>query len=77
MIGLERVLCDLGANVSLVPLCVFQKHGLGDMKSNNIFLQLEDRSIEYPFGILEDVPIRIRQLFIPTNFVIMEIEEDT
>ncbi|KAI5404312.1 hypothetical protein KIW84_051459 [Lathyrus oleraceus] len=39
-------------------------------------LQLADRSVKYPIGILEDVPVRIGQLFIPTNFVVMDIKED-
>lgn len=40
-------------------------------------LQLDDRSIKYPVEILEDVPIRIGQLYTPTDFVVMDIEEDS
>ncbi|PNX66360.1 hypothetical protein L195_g063026, partial [Trifolium pratense] len=39
-------------------------------------LQLADRSIKYPLGILENVSVRIGQLFIPTDFVIVDIRED-
>lgn len=39
-------------------------------------LQLADRSIKYPLGIVEDVPVRIFQLFILTYFVVMDIKED-
>ncbi|MCH99064.1 hypothetical protein A2U01_0020075 [Trifolium medium] len=39
-------------------------------------LQLAGRSIKYPLGILENVPVRIGQLYIPTDFVIMDIRED-
>jgi hypothetical protein len=39
-------------------------------------LQLADRSVKYHVGILEDIPVRIGQLFIPTEFVVMDIKED-
>lgn len=77
MMSFKRELCDLGAIVSMMPLSVCQKLDLGDVKSTNISLQLADRTIKYPIGIIEDVPIWIRQLYIPTNFVIIEIEADS
>lgn len=40
-------------------------------------LQLARRSIKYLVGILKDIPIRIDQLYIPTDFVIMEMEENS
>ncbi|XP_058726334.1 uncharacterized protein LOC131597667 [Vicia villosa] len=39
-------------------------------------LQLVDRSVKYLIGKLEDIPIRIGQLYIPTNFVVMDINKD-
>ena len=39
-------------------------------------LQLADRSVKYPIGILEDIPVKIGQLYIPTDFVVMDIKED-
>ncbi|MCI52122.1 zinc knuckle family protein, partial [Trifolium medium] len=50
--------------------------GLGELKPTKMSLQLADRSIKYPLGILENVPVKIGQLFIPTDFVIMDIRED-
>jgi hypothetical protein len=40
-------------------------------------LQLADRSVKYPVGILENVPVRIGQLYIPTDFAVMNITEDS
>lgn len=44
------------------------------MKPTNISLQLTERSVKYLVGVLEDVPVRIGQFYIPVEFVIMEIE---
>ncbi|KAK2457130.1 hypothetical protein QL285_004433 [Trifolium repens] len=73
---IDKVLCDLGSCVSLMPLSLCKRLGLGELKPTKISLQLADRSIKYPVGILENVPVRIGHLFIPTDFVIMDIKED-
>ncbi|XP_006599912.1 uncharacterized protein LOC114389825 [Glycine soja] len=38
-------------------------------------LQLADHSITRPFGVVEDVLVKIHQLTFPVDFVIMEIED--
>jgi len=38
---------------------------------------LADHSVKYPGGILEDVPIKVRDLYASVDFVILEMEEDT
>jgi len=40
-------------------------------------LQLVDRSVKYPVGILEDGPIKVGDLYVPVDFVILEIKKDT
>lgn len=73
----EHVICDLGAIVSLMPLLVRKKLGISELKFTNISLQLMGQSIKYPIGTLEDVIIRIGKLFIPTHFIVMEMEEES
>lgn len=60
-----------------MPLYVCKSLDLDEMKLTNISLDLNDMPINYSVGILEDVPIRIGKLNIPTDYVIMEIEEDS
>ena len=33
-------------------------------------------SIIYPYGILEDVPMKVGDYFMPGDFIILEMEED-
>ncbi|KAJ8756040.1 hypothetical protein K2173_024587 [Erythroxylum novogranatense] len=72
-----KALCDLGASVSLLPLSICQKLDIGELKPTTISLQLADRSIKFPIGILENVPLKVGSLFIPVDFVVLEMEEDT
>ena len=39
-------------------------------------LSMADKSITYPFSILQNVPIKVGKFVIPTDFVVLEMEED-
>ena len=72
----EKVLCDLSANINLMALFVCRKLGLGDMKQTTISLQLVDRSIKYPRGIIEDVLVKVDKFIFPTDFMVLDMEEN-
>jgi len=76
-VSIEHALCDLGSIVSLMPLSLCEKLDLGEMKPSTIFLQLVDRSMKYPVGVLEDVLIKVGDLCVLVDFMILEMEEDT
>ena len=38
-------------------------------------LQLADRSITRPYGVIEDVLVKVKHLIYPADFVVMDIEE--
>ncbi|XP_074304661.1 uncharacterized protein LOC141639428 [Silene latifolia] len=76
-VKIKRTLCDLGASVSLMPLSLFKKLHLEDLKPSNISLQLADRSVKYPLGVIEDVPLKVGKLVIPCDFFVMGMPEDS
>ncbi|KAJ8755138.1 hypothetical protein K2173_018936 [Erythroxylum novogranatense] len=76
-VTIERVLCDLGSSVSLMPLSLCRKLDLGELTPTTVALQLADHSVKYSVGVLEDVPIKVGNLYVPVDFVILEMEEDT
>ncbi|XP_073031309.1 uncharacterized protein [Primulina eburnea] len=47
----------------------------GEVKPSTITLQLADRSLTYPRGIVEDVLIKIYKFIFPADFVILDMEE--
>ncbi|XP_071928164.1 uncharacterized protein [Coffea arabica] len=75
-VDFSKALCDLGASVSLIPLTVARQLGLHELKRTNITLQLADRSIRYPLGVLENVLIKVQKFIIPVDFVVLDMEED-
>ncbi|KAM1331871.1 hypothetical protein ACFX2H_043977 [Malus domestica] len=72
----HKVLIDLGASVNLMPYSVFQKLGEGELKPTSVSLQLADRSVTYPLGILEDVIIKVDKFYLPADFIVLDMEED-
>ncbi|XP_045791275.1 uncharacterized protein LOC123885979 [Trifolium pratense] len=74
---IDRALCDLGASISLMPMPIYEKLKLGELRPTKMSIQFADRSVKYPLGILENVPVRIGQFFIPTDFIVMDIREDS
>ncbi|CAA7044117.1 unnamed protein product [Microthlaspi erraticum] len=64
-------LCDLGSSVSLMPLSVAKRLGYHKYQACGISLVLADRSIRLPTGMLEDLPLRIGNVEIPTDFIVL------
>ncbi|GJX72438.1 DNA-directed DNA polymerase [Tanacetum coccineum] len=52
---INNALADLGANISLMPYTMYEKLGLREPKPTRMSLELADRSIQYPRGIIENV----------------------
>ena len=73
---LTNVLCDLGASINLIPLSIFRKLGLQEAKPTTIALQMADRSIAKPWGVIEDVFIKVDKFIYPVDFVVLDMGDD-
>ena len=73
----KKALCDSGASINLMPLSVVQRLNLGELTPTAITLQMADRSMAQPEGILEDVLVKVGKFIFLVDFVIMQMEEDT
>nr|XP_016489472.1 PREDICTED: uncharacterized protein LOC107809375 [Nicotiana tabacum] len=71
-----KALCDLGASNNLMPYFVFRTLGIGQPRATSITLQMADRKMKRPFGIINDVLVRIDKFILPANFVILDCEVD-
>ncbi|XP_073138814.1 uncharacterized protein [Henckelia pumila] len=48
---------------------------LGEVKPTTITLQLADRSLTYPRGIVENVLVKVDKFIFPADFVVLDMEE--
>jgi hypothetical protein len=62
-----------------MPKAVYDKLNFTQLTPTPMHLQLADSSVRYPEGIAEDVPVKVRDYFIPVDFVVldMDISKDT
>ena len=57
-----------------MPKVVFDKLNFTHLTPTPMHLQLADSSVRYLEGIVEDVPVKIRDYFIPVDFVVLDME---
>ena len=71
-----KTLCDFGTSINLMPLLVVKRLTLGDLTPTTISLQMVDRSMAQPEGILEDVFVKVGKYIFLVDFVVIDIKED-
>ncbi|XP_050916003.1 uncharacterized protein LOC127131112 [Lathyrus oleraceus] len=72
----NKALIDLGASVSLMPLSIYKKLGIWVVQDTRMTLQFADHSVKKPYGIVEDVLVKIDKFVFSVDFVILEMPED-
>ncbi|XP_027343029.1 uncharacterized protein LOC113855597 [Abrus precatorius] len=71
-----KTLCDLGASINLMPLAIMKKLGIEEVKPTGITLQLADKSYTYPYGVVEDLLVKVDKFIFLADFVILDMEVD-
>ncbi|XP_027357158.1 uncharacterized protein LOC113866529 [Abrus precatorius] len=72
----DKALCYLGASINLMSFFMFKRLGMRKPKPTSISLQLVDRSITYPRGIVEDVLVKVDKFMFPADFIVLDMEEN-
>ena len=55
-----------------MPYSMYLQLGLGELKPTHVELQLANRSIRKPKGIMEDVLVQIDKFFYPIDFLVID-----
>jgi hypothetical protein len=72
---IEKALLDLGASVNLLPYSAYLQLGLGELKPTSMTLQLADRLVKIPRGIVEDVLIKVDKFYFPVDFIVLDTDQ--
>ena len=57
-----KAMCDFGASINLMPLFVTKILSLGELTPTAMTLQMANRTLAHPEGILEDVLIKVGKI---------------
>ncbi|GAV60813.1 hypothetical protein CFOL_v3_04341, partial [Cephalotus follicularis] len=71
---IDRALSDLGASVNILPSSVYDHFGVGKLKPTEVTLQLADRSLKILKGFIEDVLVKVDELYFPVDFLVLDME---
>nr|GEY19072.1 reverse transcriptase domain-containing protein [Tanacetum cinerariifolium] len=71
-----HALAVLDASINLMPLSIWKKLSLPELTPTQMTLELADRSITRPKGVVEDVFVKMGKFHFPTDFVVVDIEAD-
>ena len=70
-----KALCDSGASINLMPVSVAKRLSLRELTPTTMTLQMADRTLARPKGILEEL-IKVGKIIFLVEFVVINIEED-
>lgn len=71
-----QALLDLGASLNLMPYAIYLLLGLGEIKPTFVVLQLVDRSTIRPRGVVENVLVKIKKIYYPIDFLVLDLKVD-
>ncbi|XP_015945025.1 uncharacterized protein LOC107470148 [Arachis duranensis] len=75
-ITFERALYDFGSSINLMPLSVMKKLGIQEMQHTRISLEMANMSLKQEYGVVENVLVKVENLYLPADFVILDTGED-
>jgi len=75
-LNIDNALADLGASINVMPYSLFKQLGLGKPKQTRMSIQLADKTVRNPRGIVEDVLVKINKFVFPVDFIVLDMDED-
>ena len=73
----QKALYGSSASINLMPYSVAKKLSLGEITPTTVTLQMADRTLAKPEGIIEDVLVKVGKFIFPADFIILDMEEDS
>ncbi|RDX81727.1 Retrovirus-related Pol polyprotein, partial [Mucuna pruriens] len=68
---------DLGASINVMPTSIYKSLNFGDLEPTGMTIQLANRSVVEPLGVLEDVLVQVNELIFPVDFCVLDMEDET
>ncbi|KAJ9551268.1 hypothetical protein OSB04_015313 [Centaurea solstitialis] len=76
-VTINRAMLDLGASINVMPYSIFKILNVGSLQETGVIIQLADRSLVHPKGVLEDLLVQVNELVFPADFYVIDMEEDS
>ncbi|XP_057755988.1 uncharacterized protein LOC130975180 [Arachis stenosperma] len=74
--SIDKALCDLGSSINLMPLSMIRRLSIEEVKPTRMSLQLADRSMVIPNGVVENLLVKVGKFIFPADFVILDLDKE-
>ncbi|XP_052621445.1 uncharacterized protein LOC128127117 [Lactuca sativa] len=71
-----RAMLDLGASINVLPYSSYKTMGIGPLSKTGVIIQLADRSLVHPKGVLEDMLVQVNELVFPTDLYVLDMGDE-
>ncbi|RYR08964.1 hypothetical protein Ahy_B05g076890 [Arachis hypogaea] len=71
----DRALYDLGASINLMLLSLVKRLQINEIMPIDVVIRLADKTQKQAIGVVENVLVKVGKYFLPTDFVILDMEE--
>jgi len=76
MVNFPEALCNIGSSVNIMPRVLYEKFFTHPLLETTMCLQLRDRTLSFPKGILKNIYVQVGTLYAPEDFVVIETGTD-
>jgi len=76
MVDFLEALYDFGSSVNIMPRVLYEKFFTHPLLETTMCLQLADRTLSFPKGILKNLYVRVGTLYAPADFMVIETGTD-
>ncbi|XP_057760547.1 uncharacterized protein LOC130980923 [Arachis stenosperma] len=74
--SISKALYDLGSSINLMPLSMMRRLSIEEVKPTRMSLQLADRSLIRPSGVVENLLVKVEKFIFLADFVILDLYEE-
>ncbi|RDY08477.1 hypothetical protein CR513_07287, partial [Mucuna pruriens] len=60
-----------------MPTSIYKSLNFGDLEPTEMTIQLANKSVIQPLGVLENVLVQVNELIFPANFYVLDMEDET
>ncbi|XP_015947309.1 uncharacterized protein LOC107472283 [Arachis duranensis] len=72
---IDKGLCDLGASINIMPFSLMKKLQINELTPTDLIIRLADKTQKQAIRVVENMLVKVGSYYLPTDFVILEMEE--
>ncbi|RDX86178.1 hypothetical protein CR513_32526, partial [Mucuna pruriens] len=67
----------LGASINVMPTSIYKSLNFSDLEPTRMTIQLANRNVVQPLGVLKDVLVQVNKLIFKVDFYVLDMEDET